>query len=137
MGCCPNRTKLVKNYVYSKTNSICCNKIVLSNGYNTSKNVINRITTSSWEHIVDYLSYSELREVGKTTKYFNFMSKEHKILIKFFQRKGTPHQKQSDIKVFRKISSFTVNNNYNSMYTTSDEKEFNTTLIINNYINTN
>ena len=31
----------------------------------------------------------------------------------------------------------TVNNNYNSMYTTSDEKEFNTTLIINNYINTN
>ena len=106
------------------------------NGYNKSKNVINRITTSSWEHIVGYLSYSELRELGKTTKYFNFMSKDHKILIKFFQRKGTPHKK-SDIKVFRKLSSFTVNNNYTSMYTTSDEKEFNTTLIINNYINTN
>ena len=35
------------------------------------------------------------------------------------------------------LNKITVNNNYNSMYTTSDEKEFNTTLIINNYINTN
>lgn len=43
--------------------------------------------------IIDFLSYSDLKEVGKTTKYFNSMCKQYQILTKFFKKKEFFHSK--------------------------------------------
>lgn len=69
-----------------------------------SISVLTKIPDPSWVHIVDYLKYQELKEVGKTNKYFNNISKRYNILIKFFKK----HNDSSKTVLFsrRDISGF-------------------------------
>ena len=46
-----------------------------------------KISSNNWINILDYLSFTDLKESGKVCKKFNIISKKHQILIKFFQNK--------------------------------------------------
>lgn len=49
---------------------------------------LNKISKNNWLKIIDYLQYQELKEVAKTNRMLNYLSKDDKILIKFFQKKN-------------------------------------------------
>lgn len=71
--------------------------------------------------IIDFLNYSDLKEVGKTTKFFNSMCKQYQILTKFVKIKKEFFHSKPNQKNIKKISSFS---NINiSFCSTSDEKE--------------
>jgi hypothetical protein len=64
-----------------------------SNDSIETKNSFNRLTLNNiskknWLKIIDYLQYQELKEVAKTNRMLNYLSKDDKILIKFFQKKN-------------------------------------------------
>ena len=98
MGC-------VSNKKYVKVNSqIHLDKITLgtniSNTYffanlkNVSKMTFNNfhdfqniIIIKNWKKILDFLSYQDLREVGKVNKKLNSLVKSNEILLKFFKNK--------------------------------------------------
>ena len=48
---------------------------------------LNKISKNNWLKIIDYLQYQELKEVAKTNRLLNYLSKDDKILIKFFKKK--------------------------------------------------
>ena len=63
-----------------------------SNDSIETKNSFNRLTLNNiskknWLKIIDYLQYQELKEVAKTNRLLNYLSKDDKILIKFFKKK--------------------------------------------------
>ena len=118
MGCVPNRPKLYNNGMVKRNGRINIEKKIEEVLINKSK--INKVSNNSWMKIIDFLSYSDLKEVGKTTKYFNSMCKQYQILTKFFKKKEFFHSKPNQ-KNIKKISSFS---NINiSFCSTSDEKE--------------
>ncbi len=49
---------------------------------------LKKISKNNWLKIIDYLQYQELKEVAKTNRMLNYLSKDDKILIKFFQKKN-------------------------------------------------
>jgi RIO-like serine/threonine protein kinase len=49
---------------------------------------LNKISKNNWLKIIDYLQYQELKEVAKTNRLLNYLSKDDKILIKFFKKKN-------------------------------------------------
>lgn len=51
-------------------------------------NYFNSISKNSCLKIFDFLQYKELVEVGKVNKKFNLLSKNSKVLIKFFQKRN-------------------------------------------------
>ena len=62
------------------------------------KEYIYLINEKSWKNIINFLGYNDLKEVGKTNKMFNQISKQEDILIKFFKRRNKTLQlKQSSI----------------------------------------
>ena len=54
----------------------------------SKKTFKNKITCKSWLNILDFLSYNETKEIGKTSKLFNCLVKQDAILIKFFKNKN-------------------------------------------------
>ena len=40
-----------------------------------------------WKKIINFLSYNDLKEIGKTNKSLNIISKHNEILIKFFKKR--------------------------------------------------
>ena len=52
------------------------------------KEYIYLINEKSWKNIINFLGYNDLKEVGKTNKMFNQISKQEDILIKFFKRRN-------------------------------------------------
>lgn len=111
MGCVQNKSQITKSYLISKniylfrkTPQIYINKIV-------SNSKVSRISSSSWEHIVHYLNYAEVKELGKTSKFFNGMCKKHKILVKFFKKKISNDSRNfSHSLPIEKISTFSAKN---------------------------
>lgn len=62
------------------------------------KEYIYLINEKSWKNIINFLGYNDLKEVGKTNKMFNQISKQEDILIKFFKRRNKTLQlKQSSV----------------------------------------
>ena len=56
------------------------------------------INEKSWKNIINFLGYNDVKEVGKTNKMFNQISKQEDILIKFFKRRNKTLQlKQSSV----------------------------------------
>ena len=56
---------------------------------NETKNktlTILKVSDSSWVNIANFLKFQELKEFGKTNKYFNNISKRHNVLVKFFKK---------------------------------------------------
>ena len=61
------------------------NNNLISN-VNKNKNYNNILTSKQWQNIIDYLSFTDLKEVGKINRKFNNFCKCSKILIKFFKK---------------------------------------------------
>lgn len=53
------------------------------------KEYIYLINEKNWKNIINFLGYNDLKEVGKTNKMFNQISKQEDILIKFFKKRNT------------------------------------------------
>ena len=123
MGCVQNKSQITKSYLtpkniylHRKSPQKYINKIV-----NISK--VSRISSSSWEHVVHYLNYAEVKELGKTSKFFNVMCKKHKILVKFFKKKiNSNYQNMSRTLPIEKISTFSAQQNLTSFYYTSNDE---------------
>ena len=47
---------------------------------------LNSITNILWLKVIDYLSYKELKEVGKINRKFNKLVKNNNVLLKFFKK---------------------------------------------------
>ncbi len=82
MGCGINRTTMPKVYCVDNKNTIS------KRGEYNSKEYKSLISQNSWINILDFLNYSDLKEVGKTNKLFNYLVKQNTILVKFFKNKN-------------------------------------------------
>ncbi len=69
------------------------------------KNMSRRLTLALWVKIIDYLSFNEIKEIGKINKTFNRVVKQNEILIKFFKKRNSDY-KQNNI-------NFIKSNTYN------------------------
>ena len=54
---------------------------------NKERNRLNDINERNWKKIIIFLSYSDLKEVGKTNKLFNQIAKNEEVLVKFFKKR--------------------------------------------------
>lgn len=59
----------------------------VNNKNNIKENKANLISESSWIKVIDYLSFNELKQSAKVNRMFNYISKQHDILIKFFKKR--------------------------------------------------
>lgn len=59
------------------------------------KKFFGKISTKDTVKILDFLSYNELKQLGKTSKLFNKLVKKDTILIKFFKNKKYSHNSNS------------------------------------------
>jgi hypothetical protein len=85
MGCGIESSKKIKiNYNTLYINSYSTINTKISNP--PYRNKINRLSSKIWLRILNYLQYKELKEVGKINRKLNFISKDNRILIKFFQK---------------------------------------------------
>ena len=98
MGCkIPKSSNVKISIIYSENPSTCSNRnndkkyhndsnknLILKSNYNS---YTNKLTPNLWKKIIDFLSYQDLKEVGKTNRKFNKICKNGNILIKFFQKK--------------------------------------------------
>lgn len=125
MGCGINKGKLPKVYKL-------LHMIQLKTNHTHTPRYISQ---KSWINIIDFLNYTELKEVGKINKSFNSMVKQNKILVKFFKKKSDlPRQKVGkniniiySKKVFDSFCLLQNNNNKDSSmisdYSTSSEEK--------------
>lgn len=85
------------------------------------------ITQKLWLNVLDYLNYSELKEVGRTSRLFNYLVRQNKILIKFFKKKNNGYQNRNYNKIIESFSvlqkNFVKNNSIISDYSTSSEEK--------------
>ena len=51
-----------------------------------NKNYFNKLTPNQCKKVLDYLSYQDLKEVGKINRKFNKYCKSSHLLIKFFKK---------------------------------------------------
>ena len=56
----------------------------------------NLITKMLWVKVIDFLSYNELKEVGKVNRKFNMLVKNNNVLVKFFKKKNTEYDNVID-----------------------------------------
>ncbi len=66
--------------------------------FNYNKKIIynNLITKMLWVKVIDFLSYNELKEVGKVNRKFNMLVKNNEVLVKFFKKKNTEYDNVID-----------------------------------------
>ena len=77
-----------KNHRFSiEFDSIRKHKFPLQNQY------LNSITNMLWVKVIDFLSYNELKEVGKINRKFNKLVKTNNVLVKFFKKKNSIYSK--------------------------------------------
>ena len=74
-----------------KTNKHSCIQLRFSDNnlvsnVNKNKNFNHLLSSKQWQKIIDYLSFNDLKEVGKINRKFNNFCKCSKILIKFFKK---------------------------------------------------
>lgn len=90
-----------------------------------------QITKACWTKVINFLNYSEVKQIGRVNRAFNQMAKQDIVLIKFFKNKTNdklywnsayntialmPVMSFSDLKKRNSLSSFGSN------YSTSDER---------------
>ena len=119
MGCGNAMPKLIR--VDNKNN-------ISKRGEYNSKEYNSLISQNSWINVLDFLNYSDLKEVGKTNKLFNYLVKQNKILVKFFKKKN--NQIIYNIYAKKIFESFSIlqlnqkrNNSIVSEYSTSSEEK--------------
>ena len=119
MGCGNAMPKLIR--VDNKSN-------ISNRGEYNNKESKSLISQNSWINVLDFLNYSDLKEVGKTNKLFNYLVKQNKILVKFFKKKN--NQIIYNIYAKKIFESFSIlqlnqkrNNSIVSEYSTSSEEK--------------
>jgi hypothetical protein len=104
MGCdVYTKKKIIKiqtNPILKKTNE----KITYS-----KENMINKIFINNWLRILNFFQYQDLKEIGKTNRFFNRLSKDNRILIKFFKKRNS----ENDFEV--QSTKFSINNEDSSL----------------------
>ena len=86
MGCGIEGSKKIKINYYSlyKNSHSTINTKTTNPSYRKN---MHKISSKNWLRILNFLQYKELKEVGKINRQLNFLSKDNRILIKFFQKK--------------------------------------------------
>ena len=122
MGCGINRNTMPKLIRVDNKNNIS------KRGEYNSKEYKSLISQNSWINVLDFLNYSDLKEVGKTNKLFNYLVKQNKILFKFFKKKN--NEIIYNIYAKKIFESFSIlqlnqkrNNSIVSEYSTSSEEK--------------
>ena len=122
MGCGINRNTMPKLIRVDNKNNIS------KRGEYNSKEYKSLISQNSWINVLDFLNYSDLKEVGKTNKLFNYLVKQNKILVKFFKNKN--NEIMYNIYAKKIFESFSIlqlnqkrNNSIVSEYSTSSEEK--------------
>lgn len=105
-------TSIIKNLSVEQEDNI---NQRMSNYANRS--LLLKIHTSSLLIILDYMSFVEIKEIGKLNRLFNNLAKQNTILIKFFKKKITPKHQIDSFSVFGKYRSI-------SNYSTSSDNAF-------------
>ena len=123
MGCGINRTVMPK--VYRVDNNKNQNS---KRGGHKNKEYKNLISQNSWINVLDFLNYSDLKEVGKANKLFNYLVKQNQILVKFFKKKNNGmYYNMYTKKIFESFSILQLNQKRNnsiiSHYSTSSEEK--------------
>ncbi len=73
--------------------------------------IINKISQNNWLKILNYLSFSDLKELGKVNRIFNSYVKHKEILVKFFRRtKSISSDNSNKIKYQKRNSDFNKRN---------------------------
>ena len=91
MGCGISAKKEIKVISTSSTQSA-QNFTPQPRNNSIKKKTTGKVSQLSWLNIIDYLNYTDIKEVGKTNKMFNYLVRQNRVLIKFFKRKKT-HRK--------------------------------------------
>jgi hypothetical protein len=97
-------TNISNPYFFANLKNI---SIMTFNNFLDFQNIIN---IKNWKKILDYLSYQDLKEVGKVNKKLNSLVKSNEILLKFFKNKeeDISNYKQS----FDSFSQLKISNYY-------------------------
>lgn len=88
MGCGISAKKEIKVISTSSTQSA-QNFTPHPRNNSIKKKTTGKVSQLSWLNIIDYLNYTDIKEVGKTNKMFNYLVRQNRVLIKFFKRKKT------------------------------------------------
>ena len=67
--------------------------------------IIDKITQKNWFQILNFLSFSDLKELGKVNRIFNYYVKQKEILVKFFRRTKSTCTDNSSIKKYQNRNS--------------------------------
>ena len=88
MGCGISAKKEIKVISTSSTQSA-QNFTPQPRNNSIKKKTTGKVSQLSWLNIIDYLNYTDIKEVGKTNKMFNYLVRQNRVLIKLFKRKKT------------------------------------------------
>lgn len=118
MGCISSSQQITLNPIKPNNNKRKKNIISLQlrAKHNHNQKFFNKIPNKNWTNIIDFLNFKELQEIGKTSKVFNFLVKQDKVLIKFFKKKNTntkpssPQSKSTNATLF-KMQTFAMLSN--------------------------
>ena len=85
MGCGIEVSKKIKiNYISLYKNSYSTINSKMPNP--SHRKYLSKISSKNWLKILNFLQFNELKEAGKINRQLNFLSKDNRILIKFFQK---------------------------------------------------
>lgn len=87
MGCGISRKQKIAVSSQKKTNKKRPLNMKIVKTKNKERNRLNDINERNWKKIINFLSYSDLKEVGKTNKLFNQIAKNEEVLVKFFKKR--------------------------------------------------
>ena len=60
--------------------------LIQKSKFSLKNQYLNSITNILWLKVIDYLSYKELKEIGKINRKFNKLVKNNNVLLKFFKK---------------------------------------------------
>ena len=74
-----------------------------------------KLTSQNWLKILQFMSYKDLKEVGKVNRMFNHYVKQKEILVKFFRRVHSEYTEESskqiqNIKKYSEIPNQNIHN---------------------------
>ena len=116
-----NNNKKYKNFNNNLNNIQNYNKKNLN--FELEIPIIDKITNNKWLKILDFLSYNDLKEVGKVNKFFNNNVKNKDILLKFFQKRKSLHSIESSNLDNKPTISDNLNMNKNDLSFSILQKE--------------
>ena len=62
-------------------------KRTINNNPIQKKNYISKISQPKWLHILNYMNYTELKEIGKVNRFFRMNCVKDEVLTKFFKKR--------------------------------------------------